>query len=860
MVSDYFVMVRGDWMPNGKKLFIISVYAPQELYEKKMLWDYLSLVMSRWEGEVVIMGDFNEVRNKSESFGMLFNRRGVDVVNRFISNAGLEEVSLEGCSFTWCHRSATKMSKLDHFLISDSLLCSCLDIASITLHLYLSDHRPILMRGVYYDYGPAKIKWAIEGDKNSKYYHGVINKKRNQLSIRGILVEGTWIDSPSLVKDAVTCFFHQGSFPKGGNYSFIILIPKTLNANIVKDYRPITLIRSMYKIISKIMANRLVVVLGGLVNEIQLAFVADKQILDDSFILNELVQRCKKKKKQSLVFKVDFRKAYESVRWDHLDNIMRKFGFGEKWCMRIQSSLRSSSGSVIMNGSPTKEFLFYKGLKQVLDCFNHASGLQINMTKSKLLGISVEDDKVKQVAAKIGCNTLKTPFSYLGLKVGGCMSRIQSWNETIERMAYKGGLGVSSLFALNRALMFKWVWRFITQGSSLWARVIKALHGYDGKIGQKVKSYYPLLWLDIIHEVEMFKSRGIDLVSLIHSKFGLYEMETQKKIDVASKLSHSGLDVSFCLPPRGGVEIQQFENMKEKVEGRIVADMMNRWFWALEGSGEFTIMSVRKLIDDIMLPKVSTKTCRIKLVPIKMNEEKESSFIEELDVQPINSLITIFGDIHGQFHDLMKLFRTRGHVPDINYIFMGDFVDSGYNNLEVFTILLLLKASHLSSRSKPDMSVKDETLSSAHSSLPNQEQAVKKATSKPTREKIQAKETLKKVGGDSENEEQSEPDETTSAKSDDKIALDPDNTEQTENSVEGACSTLFIANLGPKCSEAELRLVLSKVSNRGAMPVTFADFKEVEKATEVMNALEGSMYGPKRENTGERSSVYLTSL
>nr|GEZ74948.1 RNA-directed DNA polymerase, eukaryota, reverse transcriptase zinc-binding domain protein [Tanacetum cinerariifolium] len=73
-VSDYFVMVRGDWMPNGKKLLIISVYAPRELSKKKMLWDYLSLVMSKWEGEVVIMNDFNEVRNKSERFGTLFNR------------------------------------------------------------------------------------------------------------------------------------------------------------------------------------------------------------------------------------------------------------------------------------------------------------------------------------------------------------------------------------------------------------------------------------------------------------------------------------------------------------------------------------------------------------------------------------------------------------------------------------------------------------------------------------------------------------------------------------------------------------------------------------------------------------------
>ncbi|GKA65534.1 RNA-directed DNA polymerase, eukaryota [Tanacetum coccineum] len=291
----------------------------------------------------------------------------------------------------------------------------------------------------------AKIKWAIEGDENSKYYHGILNKKRNQLSIRGVLVEGDWVENPNMVKNeflnhfknrfdrpksvrpmlnmefphhlnsmqqldleaevsneeikkavwdcgvdkspgpdgftfgfykrfwsliekdvlaAVKYFFHYSRIPKGCNSSFIALIPKTPEAKMVKDFRPISLIGSLYKIIAKILANRLVVVLGDIVNEVQSAFVADRQILDGPFILNEVLQWCKLKKKHSFILKIDFEKAYDSVRWDYLDDVLRKFGFGEKWCGWIQECLRSSWGSVLVNGSPTEEFQFFKGLKQ----------------------------------------------------------------------------------------------------------------------------------------------------------------------------------------------------------------------------------------------------------------------------------------------------------------------------------------------------------------------------------------------------------------------------------------------------------------------------------------------------------------
>jgi serine/threonine-protein phosphatase 6 catalytic subunit len=68
--------------------------------------------------------------------------------------------------------------------------------------------------------------------------------------------------------------------------------------------------------------------------------------------------------------------------------------------------------------------------------------------------------------------------------------------------------------------------------------------------------------------------------------------------------------------------------------------------------------------------------------------------LEESNVQPVSSPVTVCGDIHGQFHDLLELFKTGGEIPFTKYIFMGDFVDRGFNSLETLTYLLLLKARY----------------------------------------------------------------------------------------------------------------------------------------------------------------------
>nr|GFC09483.1 RNA-directed DNA polymerase, eukaryota [Tanacetum cinerariifolium] len=85
---------------TSSKLLIISVYAPQELNERCGLWDYLRTFIDRWEGDTVIMGDFNEVRLKHERFVYTFNRQGAIAFNNFISLACLIDLPLEGYAFT----------------------------------------------------------------------------------------------------------------------------------------------------------------------------------------------------------------------------------------------------------------------------------------------------------------------------------------------------------------------------------------------------------------------------------------------------------------------------------------------------------------------------------------------------------------------------------------------------------------------------------------------------------------------------------------------------------------------------------------------------------------------------------------
>ncbi|GJZ44000.1 RNA-directed DNA polymerase, eukaryota [Tanacetum coccineum] len=717
-VSDYFVIIRGVWLKTNVNLLIVVVYAPQDSRDKRMLWDYLTHVSSQWDGEVVMMGDFNEVRFKSDRFGLVFNVRGADVFNSFIANASLVEVPLGGSAFTWSHKSATKMSKIDRFLISDGLMNTCPNINAITLERYLSNHRPILFRESTYDYGPIPFR----------FYH-------HWLALDGFdnFVIDIWRNNPGDKSNAMRKLMYKLKFLK-------VRIRGWLSTNRNNTKVEITRLIGELEKLDEVIDNgnatddtvpRRLEVLNSIqnLNQIQTIEATQKAKIKWSVEGDEnWIEEPSRVKEQ---FFQHFRDRFDEPKDDRVRIDMcfsRSLSNEQKDDLDCMVSMEEVKRAVWDCGmdkspgpdgfSPTEEFQFFKGLKQgdplspflfilimeslhlsfqrvvdagmytgiklcsslnlshlfyaddvmfvgqwcdsnintlvhALECFHRASGLKINMSKSKILGIHVEDVKVKQAASKLGCLILNTPFSYLGTKVGGSMSRVHAWDEVVEKVTSrlsrwkmktlsiggrltllnrffkghelgsnkaswvkwsnvlaskeKGGLGVSSLYALNRGLLFKWVWKFYAQKTSLWARVIKAIHGVEWKVGKVVNSGASSCWTSIVREVEVLKQQGVNFFEYLQLNMGNGESTTFWEDRWLE--GYVLKDIFPCL--------YVLETNKKVSVGDKLKDF--RYVWSLYNSGDFSVAYFRKVIDENRYPGGRSRTRWAKYVPIKVN-------------------------------------------------------------------------------------------------------------------------------------------------------------------------------------------------------------------------------------------------
>uniref|UniRef100_A0A2N9H5P7 Reverse transcriptase domain-containing protein n=1 Tax=Fagus sylvatica TaxID=28930 RepID=A0A2N9H5P7_FAGSY len=172
----------------------------------------------------------------------------------------------------------------------------------------------------------------------------------------------------AIVKDDIMAVLHDfhahGTFEKSINATFIALIPKKPGAVECKDFRPISFISGVYKILSKVLANRLSLVLDKVVSASQNAFIGGRQILDSVLIANECLDSRLKSNTPGVLCKLDLEKAYDHINWNFLIYMLRRCGFSEKWRHWIYACISSVRFSVLVNGNSRGFFHTSRGLRQ----------------------------------------------------------------------------------------------------------------------------------------------------------------------------------------------------------------------------------------------------------------------------------------------------------------------------------------------------------------------------------------------------------------------------------------------------------------------------------------------------------------
>ena len=198
-------------------------------------------------------------------------------------------------------------------------------------------------------------------------------------------------------KDMMAIFkeFHETrKFEKSLNATSVALTPKKAGAMEIKDFRPISLVSGVYKIISKVLTSRLKLVIRKLVSQTQSAFVLGRQILDSILMVNECVDSRIRSEEPELICKLDLKKFYNHINCDFLLYMLKRFGFGERWRGWMYQCISTVLFSVFINGTPKDFFDSSRGVRQG-DPLSSLLFVVVMEVFSRMMNVAVERELLK---------------------------------------------------------------------------------------------------------------------------------------------------------------------------------------------------------------------------------------------------------------------------------------------------------------------------------------------------------------------------------------------------------------------------------------------------------------------------------